>query len=107
MSGMNYVDGAFVFEDVHRLAREHHGQKVIISWLPEIAAELLPLTPRVRECIKYYRKALPEHMARHGIEKEALVELRTEVFVAENHRMYVRAYAVDNRGKEHAQFVWA
>lgn len=107
MSEMNYIDGAFVYEDVHRLAREHRGQKVIISWLPENNAELIPLTPRIRECIKYYRQGLHEHMARHCVDDEALIELRTEVYVAEDHRMYVRAYAVDNLGKEHEQFVWS
>jgi hypothetical protein len=34
MSEMNYVDGAFVYEDVYRQARERRGEKVIISWLP-------------------------------------------------------------------------
>ena len=107
MSEMNYIDGAFVYEDVLRLAREHRGQKVIISWLPESDVEPIPLTPRIRECIKYYRQGLHEHMARHGLDGETLVELRTEVYVAETHRMYVRAYAVDNRGKVYEQFVWS
>lgn len=105
MSGMNYVDGGFVFEDVHQLARDYRGKKVIISWLPESTAELFPLTARVRKCIEYYRKALPEHLVRHGVDREALVELRTEVYVAEN-RMYVRACAVDSRAKEYDQLVW-
>ena len=32
MSEMNYVDSAFVYEDVYRLARERRGEKVIINW---------------------------------------------------------------------------
>ncbi len=107
MSGMNYVNGAFVFDDMYQLARERKGQKVTITWLPEHHDELFSLTPRVRESLKHYRKALPEHMSRHKIEAGAISEMRTEVYVAENHRMYVRSYVLDNRGKEHVQFVWA
>jgi hypothetical protein len=36
-----------------------------------------------------------------------LKELRTEVYLAKNFRIYVRAVAVDDRGKEYSQFVWA
>jgi hypothetical protein len=107
MSGMNWVDGDFVFEDLHKLARERRGQKVVITWVPERQEELFALTSRVRESLKYYRKALPEHLARHKIELGAIQEMRTEVYVAENHRMYVRSYVLDSRGKEHVQFVWA
>jgi len=107
MSGSNYVDGDFVFEDVHRLARDRKGQGVTITWIPERPEELFNLTPRVRESIKYYRKALPEHLTRHSIEPSTISEMRTEVYVADNYRMYVRSYVLDCRGKEHVQFVWA
>jgi hypothetical protein len=106
MSGMNYVDGRFVFEDLHDLARERRGEKIIVSWIPRRDAELFRFTPRVRKCIRYYRKALEKHITRHRIDPHALKEMRTEVYVGENFRMYVRAYARDNRGKEYSQFVW-
>lgn len=107
MSGMNYIDDQFVHEDMHKLARERKGQKVVVSWIPVRTEELFVLTPRVRKCIKAYRRGLREHLERHKIEPTSLVELRTEVYVAENFRMYVRAYALDDRGKEHATYVWA
>ena len=107
MSGMNYVDGNFVFEDMYQLARDRRGQKVTVTWIPDRPEELFGLTPRVRESLKYYRNALPEHLGRHQIDPGAISEMRTEVYVAENHRMYVRSYVLDNRGKEHVQFVWA
>lgn len=107
MSGMNYVDGDFVFEDIYQLARDRQGQKVTISWIPERPEELFALTPRIRDSLKHYRKALPEHLSRHQIEPSAISEMRTEVYVADNHRMYVRSYVLDSRGKEHVQFVWA
>ena len=34
MSEMNYVDDAFVYEDVYKLARERRGEKVIINCIP-------------------------------------------------------------------------
>ncbi|WP_208456894.1 hypothetical protein [Lysobacter solisilvae (ex Woo and Kim 2020)] len=104
---MNYINGDFVFEDLYQLARDRKGQKVIVTWIPERPEELFGLTPRVRESLKYYRKSLPEHLSRHKIEPSAIAEMRTEVYVADNHRMYVRSYVLDSRGKEHVQFVWA
>jgi hypothetical protein len=106
MSGINYVDGRFVFEDIYDLARKRRGDKVTVSWIPPRDEELFRLTPRVRKCIRAYRKGLRQHIARHRVDFEALEEMRTEVYVGEGHRMYVRAYARDNRGKEHQAFVW-
>jgi len=31
MSGMNYLDGGFVFENVYQMARERRGAKVTIN----------------------------------------------------------------------------
>ena len=107
MSGMNYVDGRFIFEDLHELARRQRGKKIIVSWIPRQDSELFSFTPRVRKCIRYYRTALKRHIENHKIDFEALREMRTEVYVGDNFRMYVRAYAKDDRGKEHEVFVWA
>jgi len=106
MSGMNYIDGRYVFEDLHDLARRRRGEKIVISWIPRRDLELFRLTPRVRRCVRHYRKSLKTHIARHGIDFAALEEMRTEVYVADNSRMHVRAYAKDDRGKEHEAFVW-
>src|SRR5690349_6403529 len=108
MSGMNYVDDGVVFEDMYQLARERSGQKVTITWIPQRhEEEPFALTPRIRRSLKYYRKALPEHLSRHKIQRDAISEMRTEVYVAKNYRVYVRSYVLDDRGKEHVQFVWA
>lgn len=106
MSGMNYVDGGFVFEDVFQMARERRGAKVIINWIPATSEELFGFPPRVRNCVLAYRAGLAEHLSRHSIDAAALVEFRTEVYVAENFRMYVRAVVLDDRKKEHIAFVW-
>ncbi|MBU8977789.1 hypothetical protein JI752_016705 [Lysobacter sp. MMG2] len=105
MSGMNYVDGDYVFEDMYQLARGRRGEKITVSWIPERTDELFVLTPRIRESLKHYRKSLPTHMRQHNVDVGAISEMRTEVYVAEDHRIYVRSYVLDNRGKEHVQFV--
>jgi hypothetical protein len=107
MSCANIIDGDPVFADVHRLARERRGQKVILSWIPERPEELLAHTPRVREAFARYRPFLAEHMRRHQVLPEAIAEMRIEVYVSESHRMYVRSCVLDDRGKEYTQFVWA
>ena len=105
MSGMNYIDGRYISQDMELLARSCRGQRVTISWVPVRVEEMFRLTPRVRECIAYYRKALPKHLEMHGVESAALAEFRSEIYVAENFRMYVRAYVKDDRGREHEAFV--
>jgi len=107
MSGINHIDGDFVFADMHKLARDRRGQKVTVTWIPERPEEIFTLTPRIRRSPKHNRTALPEHLSGHKTESTAISEMRTEVYVAENHRMYVRSYVLDSRGKEHVQFVWA
>jgi hypothetical protein len=107
MSDMNHVDGGFVYEDMYQLARERRGKKVIINWIPATSEELFGLSPRIGKCVMAYRAGLTEHMQRHRIEVDALLEFRTEVYVAENHRMYVRAYVLDDRNKEHIAFVYS
>ncbi|MGK5037980.1 hypothetical protein [Janthinobacterium sp. LB3P118] len=103
---MNYLDGGFVFEDVYQMARERRGAKITINWIPATADELFGFPPRVRNCVLAYRTELAEYLKRHSIDVAALIEFRTEVYVAENFRMYVRAYVLDNRKKEHIAYVW-
>lgn len=106
MSEMNYVDGDFVYKDVYKLARERRGEKVVINWIPAHSDDFLGLPPRVQKCAEAYRAALAEHLRRHRIDASALKIFRTEVYVAKNFQMYVRAFVVDDRNKEHVAFVW-
>lgn len=107
MSGMNYVDAGFVFEDVYEVARARRGEKVTIHWIPATTEELFGFPPRVRKCVLAYRAGLHEHLERHRIDVVALLEFRTEVYVAENFRRYVRSFALDDRKKEHVVFVYS
>lgn len=107
MSENNYVDGGFVFEDIHELARERRGNKVIIDWIGANGANMPCLPSRVLQCVQAYRAALPEHLARLRVDAAALRIFRTEVYVAANFQMLVRAYVVDDRNKEHVAFVWS
>nr|WP_192928757.1 hypothetical protein [Photobacterium alginatilyticum] len=107
VGGCNYVDDAFIFEDLFKLARLKKGEVVTVTWHPVKTEELFKLTPRVRKSIGYYRDWFPKHAASHGVSLEHLAEYRTEVFMAKNHQIYVRAVAVDDRGKEYSCYVWS
>jgi hypothetical protein len=107
MSGMNYFDGDHVYPHVYAMARANRGHTVTINWIPETTAELSQFPPRVRKSIVAYRTRVPDLMKRHKVTPDMLKSLRTEVYVARNFRLYVRAVALDSRGKEYAQFVWA
>lgn len=107
MSGMNCVDDDHVYPDVYALARKNPGDVITIHWIPARTQELFSFPPRVRKSIVSYRQWLPSLMKRHKVNPEMLKELRTEVYLAKNFRMYVRGVAVDSRGKEHIKYVWA
>jgi hypothetical protein len=107
MSGMNYFDGDSVYPHVYALARAKPGRVVTIHWIPGSTMGLFAFPARIRKSIRAYRKWLPNLMKSHRIKPEMLKELRTEVYLAKNFRIYVRAVAVDDRGKEYSQFVWA
>ena len=106
MSDMNYVDGAFVYEDMKELARQRRPEKVVISWIPIRDHELELLSSRAKACVLAYREKLDAFLVRNGVNKAAIEEMRTEVYVEGTFRMYVRAFAQDNRGKQYAAFVW-
>jgi hypothetical protein len=106
MSDMNYVDGAFVYEDIKELARQRRPEKVVVSWIPTRDDELEALSPRARRCVLAYREGLDDFLLRNGVDKSAVEEMRTEVYVEDTLRMFVRAYARDNLGKQYIAFVW-
>ena len=107
MSGMNYFDNDHVYPHVYAMARAQPGRVVIVHWIPNTPEDSAGFPPRVRKSILAFRTMLPVLMKKHRIEPEMIVALRTEVHVAKNFRLYVRAIAVDVRGKEYSQFVWA
>ena len=105
MSGMQYIDGRFVFEDMRELARQRRGERITVSWIPERSEELAELTPRARKCVRNMRRELPDYLDRCGLNERGIEELRTEVYVGANSRLYVRAFARDDRGREYKSFV--
>ena len=107
MSAENYVDGAYVFEELHNLARDNPDRVISIHWVPESEEETNWLPPRTRKSIGYYRDALPRYFENHRIELSAVRVLRTDVFLAPNRQIHTRTVVVDDRGKEHAQLVWS
>ena len=107
MSGMNYVDNDHVYPDVYAMARANPGKVVTVHWIPPRTNDLFSFPPRVRKSIGVYRQWLPKLIKSHRLKVEMFRELRTEVYLAKNFRMYVRAVAVDDRGKEYVRYVWA
>ena len=107
MSMENYVDGGYVYEEMQQLARDNPRRIFTIHWVPEIPEEVAHFSDRIRKSIDFWRKALPKHLENHRIEPQAIRELRTDVFLAPNHQIHVRAVAIDDRGKEHSQLVWS
>lgn len=107
VGGCNYVDDAFVFEDLYTLARLNKGKPVQISWVPVRTEELFRLTPRIRKSIGYYREWLPKHAARHNVSLDCLKEFYLQVYMAKNHQIYVEVVTVDDRDKRVEQHVYA
>jgi len=107
VGGCNYVDDAFIFEDLYTIARLNKGKSVQISWVPVRTEELFRLTPRIIKSIGYYREWLSKHAARHNVSLERLKEFYLQVYMAENHQVYVKAVTVDDRGKRVEQYVYA
>lgn len=105
MSGMQYIDGRFVFEDMRELARENPGERITVSWIPKRNNELGKLTPRARKCVRNLRSELGDYLDRCGLDAKRIDELRTEIYVGANSRLYVRAFARDDRGREYKSFI--
>lgn len=102
----NYVDGEFVFKELKELAREANGKKISIFWLyPE--DKVIPLfSARITKSINYYKEWLPQLLSQHGLEGEAIEEMRTDIFIASNKQLEVQAYARDINGKEYIKNVY-
>ncbi|MDF4588333.1 hypothetical protein P3544_23310 [Vibrio parahaemolyticus] len=107
VGGCNYVDDAFIFEDLYTLAHLNKGKPVQISWVPVRTEELFRFTPRIRKSIGYYREWLPKHAVSHKVSLERLKEFYLQVYMAENHQVYVKVVTVDDRDKRVEQYVYA
>ena len=105
MSGMQFIDGRFVFEDMRELARANPGDRVVVNWIPKRDEPIPELTPRIRKCVRRMRRELDTYLERCGLDSSHIEELRTEVYVGANARLYVRAFARDDRGREYRSFI--
>jgi len=106
MSDTNCVAGAPVYEELYALARQNRPEPVVISWIPVKDHELEALSQNVVTGILAYRHRLDDYLVRNKIEKSAIQEMRTEVYVEDTFRLYVRSYARDIAGKEYVSLVW-
>ena len=103
----NYVDGEFVFKDLKELVYSVPNNAISIYWIyPE--NQVLPLfNERINKSIEYYMQWLPTHLSRHNLEKAFIEELRTDIYLASNRQLMVRAYARDVNGKEYLKNIYA
>jgi hypothetical protein len=100
LSGMNYVDGGHVVEDLFQLVRQSDGQRFSVQWIPDsVPARAFPA--RIAKSIALYKEWLPAHIERAGGSIERIREFRTEIFVKRNKQMAAQAYLVDDRGKQY------
>ena len=102
----NYVDGEFVFNSLKEMAYAANGEKVSIYWIfPE--GKVQPLfNERINKSIEYYKEWIPKLMSQHEIEKESVVELRTDIYLAKNRQIEVQSYAKDINGKEYIKNIY-
>ncbi|WP_198263385.1 hypothetical protein [sulfur-oxidizing endosymbiont of Gigantopelta aegis] len=102
----NYIDGEFVFNSLKEMAYAANGEKVSIYWISP-KDKIQPLfNERVNKSIEYYKEWIPKLMLQHEIEKETVVELRTDIYLAKNKQIEVQAYARELNGKEYIKNIY-
>ncbi len=97
---MNYVDEGHVIDDLRQMAKKAEGKTVSVVWFPKDKKILPAFNNRIRKSISLSRKWLPQHMENHNVEESMISEMRTDIYMAKNRQIYVKAYLKDNRGKE-------
>ena len=100
VSYMNYVDGAYIVEDLLQLARKAEGERISIQWIPDTASEQR-FPRRVQKSIASYKEWLPKHILNSGAEIDRIQEFRTEIFLKPNKQIAVQAFLIDDRGKKY------
>ena len=102
----NYVDGEFVFKELKEMAHKANGEKVSIYWLyPD--NKVVPLfSERVSKSVEFYKDWLPRLLSQHELSSSAIVELRTDIYIALNKQLEVQAYARDINGKEYVKNIY-
>ena len=105
VSLMNYVDDGYVIDDLREMAKRARGETVSIIWFPKKRNIFPAFNKRVRKSITLSRKWLPNHMKNHEVDESMISEMRTDIYMAKNNQIYVKAYIKDIRGKEHIKGV--
>ncbi len=105
VSLMNYVDDDYVINDLCKMARKSKGNRIQIQWLPSRFIISWKYSLRVRKAIVSYQKYLNTHLENHGVVKGMIDEMRTDIYLRNNHQVWVEAYLRDSRGREYCQYV--
>ena len=95
----NYVDGAFVIDELTDLHSK--GNNIEVDWLtgrfsPETAA-----TARISKSIDYWRVTLQNHLDTHEVDLPSIVELKF-IWLATGRKFMS---AIDDRGKSYKIYV--
>ena len=80
VSYTNYVDGGFVIDDLHEVARSRYEGPLRIYWIPEHKSNVERLSDRVEKSIHYFRNWLPEHAENHDVDISSIQEFTWRCF---------------------------
>jgi hypothetical protein len=96
----NYLDGDYVVDDVYEAVR-HPPHELKINFSTGSAEPAGVCSPRVVHSIALYRKELPEHLQKHGLEPSILKDVTLiHRLTRLGHETVMKA--VDDRAKEHS-----
>ncbi len=102
----NYVDGEFVFKSLKKMAYEANGDKVSIYWILPEGRVQSEFSARIEKSINFYHNWIPKLMEQHEIEESYIEELRSDIYLANNHQIEVQSYVRDIYGKEYIKNIY-
>ncbi len=100
VSGMNYVDGTFVVDEIRRILRTLGEMELVIDFLH---AQIQPATvqsPILMKSVGFYQLWLPEHAAQHRVELTRVHQLEVRFSGRGKHAACV-VVVTDDRGITH------
>lgn len=103
MSGMNWVDGAHIKDDINELARKEP-DGVWINFSTGVIKPAAANTRRIKMSVAGYRASLSDFLIRHNVDPAALSDVTLHYQRTKQGGQLVML-AVDDRGVEHKVLV--
>ena len=104
VSDMNYIDGAYITDELRSVLRSVDGQRMTIHWLPESSLRGAS-SPRLKKSVDLYSASLPTHLKRHSMTAEHIEAFSTEAHLTPQLMLVVESVIKDDRGVEHRQCI--